>query len=101
MQPDHHEMIYQKLAILTDRVCLALKEADPDVLNLLAKEQDLLLEDIEKAGIPRDIRLLGQIQALDRQVSNVISEIKQCQQEISTRIKEIADGKKLARAYST
>jgi hypothetical protein len=103
LQPDPHEMIYQKLAVFTDRVCLALKEADPDpdVLCLLSEEQDALIEDFQKAGIPSDGHLAEQLQALDRRISDVISEIQQFQQEISTRMKEVADGRKLARAYST
>jgi vacuolar-type H+-ATPase subunit I/STV1 len=96
-------MIYQRLTDFTDRVCLALKEADPDpdVLCLLSEEQDALIEDFKKAGIPSDGHLTEQLQALNRRVSDVISEIQQFQQEISTRMKEVADGKKLARAYST
>ena len=103
MQPDPHEMIYQRLAVFTDRVCLAVMDGDPDpdVLCLLSEEQDALIEDFQKAGIPSDGHLAEQLQALDRRVSDVISEVQHCQQEISVRMKEVVDGRKLARAYST
>ncbi len=47
----------------------------------------------------RTNRLLGMLQALGRQVSDVITEIQQRQHEISIRIKEVADGKKMVHAY--
>ena len=101
MQPDHHEMIYQRLVEFTERVCLALEEADPGELCLLSQEQDALIEDFQNADIPKDDQLIEQLHTLDRQISNVITKIQHCQQDISIRMKEVADGKKLARAYST
>ncbi len=92
-------MLYRKLAEITDRVSFALKETDPDVLMLMAAEQDTLIKDLQQAGVSTDSHLLGRIQALSRQVSDVITEIQQCQQDISTRIKEVADGRKLVHAY--
>jgi hypothetical protein len=97
--PDPHEMLYRKLAEITDRVSLALKETDLDVLMLLAVEQDTVVRDLQQAGVSADSRLLGRIQALSRQVSDVMTEIQQCQQDISIRIKQVADGKKLVHAY--
>ncbi len=93
--------LYRKLAEITDRVSLALKEADPDELMLLAEEQDTVVKDLQQAGICTDSRLLGRIQALSRQVSDVITEIQQWQHEVSTRIKQISDGRKLIHAYVT
>ncbi len=92
-------MLYRKLAEFTDRVRFALKETDPDVLMLLAAEQDTLVRDLQQAGVSADSRLLGQVQALSRQVSDVITEIQQRQHDISIRIKQVADGKKLVQAY--
>jgi hypothetical protein len=92
-------MLYRKLAEITDRVSLALKETDLDVLMLLAAEQDTVVRDLQQAGVSADSRLLDRIQALSRQVSDVMTEIQKCQQDISIRIKQVADGKKLVHAY--
>ena len=92
-------MLYRKLAEFTDRVRFALKETDPDVLMLLAAEQDTFVREIRKAGVSSDSRLLARIQALSRQVSDVMTEIQQCQHDINIRIKQVADGKKLVQAY--
>ena len=92
-------MLYRKLAEITDRVSLALKETDLDVLMILAAEQDTVVRDLQQVGVRADSRLLGRIQALSRQVSDVMTEIQQCQQDISIRIKQVADGKKLIHAY--
>jgi hypothetical protein len=101
LQPDHHEMLYLKLADNADNVLLALKEADPDVLARLAEEHEVLVQDLHKTGILTDSHFLGRIQALNRQISEVISEIRQSQHEISSQIKQVADGKKLFHAYVT
>jgi hypothetical protein len=101
LQPDHHEVIYQKLTDNADRVRLALKEADPDVLTHFAEEHDGLVRDLQQAGICTESSLKGRIQALNRQISEVISEIQQSQHEISSRIKQVSDGKKLFHAYVT
>jgi len=98
---DPHESLYRKLAEITDRVSLALKEADPDELMLLAEKQDTVVRELRQAGISADIRLLGRVQALSRQISDVIMEIQQCRHEVSTRIKQISDGRKLIHAYVT
>jgi ABC-type Fe3+-hydroxamate transport system substrate-binding protein len=99
LKPDPHETLYMKLAELTDRVSGALKETDPDVLMLLAAEQDTVVKDLQQAGISADSRFLGQVQALSCKVSEVITEIQQRQHDISIRIKQVADGKKLVQAY--
>jgi hypothetical protein len=96
---DHHEMLYRDLEEIMDRTRLALKETDPDVLMLLAGEQNTVVRDLQKACISADSRLLGRIQALSRQVSDVIAEIQQCHYEISTQIRLVADGRKLVHAY--
>jgi hypothetical protein len=98
---DPHEILYRKLAEITDRISFALKETDPEVLMLLAAEQDTVVKDLQQAGIVTDSRLLGQVQEVSRQVSDVIKEIKQCQHDISIRIKQVSDGKKLVHAYVT
>jgi hypothetical protein len=99
--PDPHEVFYQKLAALTGRVSIALKEMDPDVLMFLADEQDMVVQEIQNAGAVADDRLLERVQALSGQVSDVITEIQQRQQDISIRIKRFADGRKLVHAYVT
>jgi hypothetical protein len=96
---DPHEMLYRKLAEIADRVSFALKEADPDVLMLLAEAQDTVEKDLQQAGISTDSLLLGRVQALNRQVLDVISEIRQRQLGVSTQIRQLADGKKLVHAY--
>ena len=92
-------MLYQRLAEITDRVRFALKETDPDALALLAEEHETIFKELQQAGSSPDERLLGMLQALGRQVSDVIMEIQQRQHEISVRIKEVADGKKMVHAY--
>ena len=99
MPLDSHEMLYRKLADIADRVRFALKETDPDELALLAEEHETIVKELQQAGISPDERLLGMLQALGRQVSEVITEIQQCQHEISIRIKEVADGRKMIHAY--
>ena len=99
MQLDHHEMLYRDLAEIMDRTRLALKETEPEVLMLLAEGQNTVARELQKAAISPDSLLLGRIQALSRQVSDVIAEIQQCQYEVSTQIRLVADGRKLVHAY--
>jgi hypothetical protein len=96
---NHQEMLYRELAEIMDRTRLALQETDPDVLMLLAEDQTTVVKELQNAGISADSRLLVQVQALSRQVSDVIEEIQQCQHEVSTRIKQASDGRKLVHAY--
>jgi len=98
---DPHELLYRKLAEITDRVSLALKEADPDELMLLAEKQDTVVRELRQAGFCTDSSLLVRVLALSRQISDVIMEIQQCRHEVSTRIKQISDGRKLIHAYVT
>jgi hypothetical protein len=99
LPPDPHEMLYRKLSEFTDRVSVALKETDPDILMCMAAEQDTLVRELRKAGVSADSRFLGRIQALSRQVSDVMTEIQQRQHDINIRIKQVGDGKKLVNAY--
>jgi len=99
LPPDPHETLYRKLAEITDRVSFALTEADPDELMLLAEKQDIILRELRQAGICKDSRLLVRVLALSRQVSDVMTEIQLCRHEVSTRIRQISDGKKLIHAY--
>jgi hypothetical protein len=101
LPPDHHEVLYQKLSEITDQVRFALKEADPDELMLLVEKQDTVARDLSQAGICTDSRLLDRILALNLQVSDVIKEIQKCQHDLSTRIKQVSDGRKLIHAYVT
>jgi hypothetical protein len=97
--PDHQEMLYLKLAEIMDRTRVALKETDPGLLMLLAGEQNEVVMDLQKAGIKADRRHLSRVKALCRQVSDAATEMQQCRHEVSTRIKEVSDGKKLVHAY--
>ncbi len=99
MQHNCHEMLFQRLAAVTDRVKLALKEADPDVLRPLAEENENIMKELQEAGPCGDRNLLDRVQALCRQVLDVIMEIQHCQHEVSTQIKQVADGKKMIHAY--
>lgn len=99
MPLDPQETLYRKLAEITDRVSFALKETDPDILMLLTAEQDTVVKELQQAGVSTDSCFQIRIQALNRQVSDVITEIQHRQQDISTRIKQVADGKKLVHAY--
>jgi hypothetical protein len=94
-----HEKIYLKLSAVTEQVRLALKEADPDVLMGLAQAHEAVAKDLLEVGNSSDPALLDQVRALSCQVSDVISEMHQCQQGISAQIKQISDGKKLVTAY--
>jgi hypothetical protein len=97
--PDPHEMLYRKLSEFTDRVSVALKETDPDALMRMAAEQDTIVRGLRNAGVCADSHLLERIQALSRQVSDVMTEIQQRQHDIKIRIKQVADGNKLVHAY--
>ena len=99
MQHNPHEMLYLKLAAVTDQVRLALKEADPDMLTSLAEDHQTVMKELQEAGISRDGQLLEQVQVLSRQVCDVISEIRQRQLGVSTRIRQLSDGKKMIHAY--
>ena len=79
MQHNRHEILYLKLAAVTDQVRLALEEADPDVLTSLAEDHQAVMNALQEAGISRDRQLLEQVQALSGQVREVISEIRQRQ----------------------
>ncbi len=92
-------MLYQRLGAVTDRAKLALKEMDPDVLMSLAEDHQIVMKELQEAGISRDRQLLEQVQALSSQVRDVISEIRQQQLGISAQIRQLADGKKMIHAY--
>lgn len=99
MPLDRHEILCQKLAELADRAILALKEADPDVLMLLADEQGAVLRDLRQAGISTESCVSERLQALSRRVSDVITEIQQRRHEVFAQIKQVSDGKKMVHAY--
>lgn len=101
MQPDFHEILYQKLADVTDRVKLSLKDADPDILMLLAAEHSEIMENIHKAGLSKDSQIIDMVMCLRDQVADVITEIRLCKLEVSGEIKKISDGKKLVHAYGS
>lgn len=99
MQHDRYEMICVKLAAITDQVRLALKEADPDELTSLAEDHKTVMKELQEAGISKDKQPLELVQALSRQVNDVISEIRQRQMDVSTQIRQLAEGKKMVHAY--
>ncbi|MBI5590623.1 MAG: hypothetical protein HY881_09090 [Deltaproteobacteria bacterium] len=99
MQPDQHESLYLKLAAITDQVRQALKEADPDKLASLAADHQTIMNALKTAGVCMDRQLLGQVQALNHQVFDVISEIRQRQADVSNQIQQLAGRKKMILAY--
>ena len=99
MQHNIHEMLYLKLAAVTDQVRMALKEADPDVLVSLAEDHRNVMKELQEAGVSSDTQLVKQIQMLGSQVFDVLSEIRQRQLDVSTQIRQLADGKKMVHAY--
>ncbi len=99
LQPDCHAVLYLKLAEVTNRVQLSLREADPDMLMSLAEEQAEILEDILKAGLSQDSQIIDIVSCLRDQVADVITEIGLCKLDVSEEIKKISDGKKLIHAY--
>lgn len=99
MQHNRHEMLYLKLAAITDQVRMALKEADPDVLTSLAEDHQNVMKELQEAGASSDTQIVKQIQMLSRQVFDVLSEIRQRQLDVSTQIRQLADGKKMVHAY--
>ena len=99
MQHNIHEMLYLKLAAVTDQVRMALKEADPDVLASLAEDHQNVMKELQEAGVSSDTQLVKQIQMLGSQVFDVLSEIRQRQLDVSTQIRQLADGKKMVHAY--
>lgn len=99
MQHNQHEILYLRLAAVTHQVRLALKEADPDVLMSLAVDHQAVMKELQDAGVGRDEQLLEQVQALSRQVCDTISELRQRRQNVSTQIRQLADGKKMIHAY--
>jgi hypothetical protein len=101
LQHNQHELLFLKLSALTDRVSLALNDADPDTLTSLAEDHQNLMKELQNAGTCMDMRLLEQVQALSRQVSEVIPEIRRRQLDVSARIRQLADGKKMIHAYGS
>ena len=99
MQHNRHEMLYLKLAAITDQVRMALKEADPDVLTSLAEDHQNVMKELQEAGASSDTQIVKQIQMVSRQVFDVMSEIRQRQLGVSTQIRQLADGKKMVHAY--
>ena len=99
MQHNRHEMLYLKLAAITDQVRMALKEADPDVLTSLAEDHQNVMKELQEAGASSDTQIVKQIQMVSRQVFDVMSEIRQRQLSVSTQIRQLADGKKMVHAY--
>jgi len=85
--------------VVTDQVRLALEASDPDVLMSLAEDHHAIMKELQDAGITCDRQLLKQIQVLSRQVLDLMSEIRQRQIGVSTQIRQLADGKKMVRAY--
>ncbi|GEM_PF-3180157 len=100
MPPENHEIIYGQLASVTERIALALKNVEPDELMALAEEHLQIMNALHEAGVCPDIRQLDQIQMLNSRISRLMADIRRCQHDISTRMKEIADGKKIMHAYA-
>ncbi len=99
MQHNRHEILYQRLAEVSDQVKLALNEADPDVLKHLTEENENIMKALREAGPCGDRNLLDMVQTLCRQVSDVITGIQRRQHEVSIQIKQITDGIKMIHAY--
>ncbi|MGD9976034.1 MAG: hypothetical protein AB7S77_23490 [Desulfatirhabdiaceae bacterium] len=100
MPPENHEIIYGQLASVTERIALALQNMEPDELMALAEDHQHIMNALHEAGTCTDVRLLDQIQMLNSRISQLMADIRHCQHDISTRMKEIADGKKIMHAYA-
>lgn len=98
---DKSEDLYCNLEKLMDRIRLSMHEdADPEILLFLAEEQKEILSELQQKVDNKNF-VMERGDSVNRQVSRIIGEIQHFQQEISTRIKQASDGKKMVKAYVT
>ena len=99
MPHSDHEAILQRLSLTADRVMDALRQMDMTALNRLSQEQAALLNELNTSGQISDRVLEDRLQTLLVRVQEVEAAIETRRHEISVALKQIADGRKMIRAY--
>ncbi len=77
----------------------ALRQMDMTALNRLSQEQAALLNELSTSGQISDRVLEDRLQALLVRIQEVEAAIETRRHEISVVLKQIADGRKMIRAY--
>lgn len=101
MPHNPHEALYLRLAEITDRVRMALKDADPDELIFLAEEHRAAMKELLDIGTCNDMKLMEQIRLLHHQVQEVITEMRQRQMDVLAQIRQVSNSKKMVHAYTS
>lgn len=99
MPHSDHEAILQRLSLTADRVMDALRQMDMTALDRLSQEQAALLNELSTSGQISDRVLEDRLQALLVRIQEVEAAIETRRHEISVALKQIADGRKMIRAY--
>lgn len=99
---EEFEHLFRKLEKMMDRVRLALQEdTDPETFKILAEEHEEILRELQLSGTGNNYGLLKRFEMLKSQIAEMMIEIQGYQKELSTRIRKMANGKKMVRAYKT
>lgn len=76
MQSEMHETLFKRLLAITAETRSALHDADPAVLENLAREQRSVMEELSRIGPGRDAALLDLAKEVRVQILAVLSEVR-------------------------
>lgn len=97
---DQPEDLFCKLEIIMDRIRQVVQEnKDADTFMVLAEEHAQTLNEFLHRSKDDKRCIQGQTNTFKSQLSELMREIQRYQNDIALSIKQLADGKKLVKAY--
>ncbi len=99
LQPETHEMVYDRLEEIDNRIRRLLLKDDPGELTEIIRIHAALAKRLKNIGPCLDIGLQSRLHEIHEQVLSTISEIQLKKLETIKRLRHVSDGKRLARAY--
>ena len=82
------------------KVTSAIHNGDAETLKNLAEENNLLMNELTRAGFSKNPDLLDPVKGVRKQVSEIISEIRKKRDEIGEELTVFGKRKNLVRAYA-
>ena len=100
MQSEKHESLFLSLSDSMAKVTSAIHNGDAETLKNLAEENNLLLNELARAGFSKNPDLLDPVTEARNQVGEIISEIRKKRDEIGEELAVFVKRKNLVRAYA-
>lgn len=100
MKSDPHQIIYEKLLDVTNRLDSAVDSGDVKIMDTLAKEHDIIMKHLQKLGISNNKALRPFLEEVYNKVILLSNKLEIQRSQVKDKLLNINSRKKMIQGYS-